>query len=82
MIIVREHAIDREMDEKRFSKTKSKTRRSARAAIIKGVTLSILLKLNSDGTELRGHNGRIYVCSRDNSKIAVHTILKGSGYVV
>lgn len=81
-IIVKPHAIDRATDETRFKVTSRANRAVAREAIIFAVNRSFLLRLNPDGSELRGHNGKIYVCRRSGSSIVVHTVLKGNRYVV
>ena len=80
-ILVREHAIDRAMDENRFYKSRPTTREKARKGIVRAVEFSFLLKLNPDGSELRGHNGKIYVCRNKKGSKIVYTILKSSRLV-
>lgn len=70
------------MSEERFCKTSAKSIKEAEKAIEKAVEHSFLIKLNSDGTELRGHNGKVYVCAVGNDNtITVITILKGNKFV-
>lgn len=79
-IIVSSHAIDRIMSD-RFLKTKPKDRQRAEQMIKENVSKSFLLKLNPDGTELRAHNGKIYVCSIKFNTVTVITVLKGNKFV-
>ena len=70
------------MSDDRFPKSKMKTEKQAVEYIKKAIDLSFLLKLNSyQGRELRGHNGKVYVCSRENGNVIVHTILKANEFV-
>lgn len=79
-IEIKEHAYQRIMSD-RFCKTKPKSREEAKLAIEKDLKFSCLLKLNKDGTELRGHNGKVYVCSIKEDEIVVITVLKGNRFV-
>lgn len=65
----------------RFSQTKPKNKKEAKSMIRKALSNSVLLKLNKDGTELRVHNGKIYVCSVNGDGMTVITVLKGNSFV-
>ena len=82
-VVVRDHAIERSMDENRFNTTKYNSREQAYRAISRAIKYSILLKLNPDGSELRGHNGKVYACRKGLYEgIIVYTVLRGTKYVV
>jgi hypothetical protein len=78
-LIIREHAIRRLLSN-RFAKSGILNRKGAIQLIEKDIKYSFLLKLNPDGTELRAHNGRVYVCKKQMSNIEVITVLKATEF--
>lgn len=79
-IIIKDHAIERFMSD-RFFRTKARTRKHAENQIIKAIEFSKLIKIESNGIKLRGHNGKIYVCAVSSDSITVITVLKANTYV-